>query len=264
MMNSLRSKNLAASLWLFSTASMAFESCIPPQCAAPVALDWSDGFDGSNPLMFMAMGLTVVCAWLIVWGFFMLIGFRPNRRVPIFYSPNPQAVAFWKENQRQQAEEWNAIYSKPETAKAARKMGGIMLASGIGLSTLLCLSDKPAEPTPSLEGTVARVMTFDGKNMVQSDSFLLDKERKVCKLGSSTCQEWGTWISTGDALILWPKSQKGKSSSNFPRMVSDESKVRYWAKPDKNGKLSMALFLDKPATTPKEPAFKTIKGQSFD
>lgn len=263
-MHSFRSKALAACLFLFTSASMAFESCIPPQCATPVALDWNDGFDGSNPMMLMAMALTIPCAWLIVWGFFMLIGFRPNKRVPILYSQNPQAVAHWKENQRLQAKEWNDIYSKPETAYAARKMGGIMLASGVGLSILLCLSDKPASATPSLDGTVARVMQFNGTGMVESDAFVLDKERKVCKLGSSPCQEWGTWIATGDALILWPKSHKGKASADFPRMVSDESKARYWAKPDKNGKLSMAIFLDKPAATPKEPAFKAIKGRTFD
>lgn len=229
------------------------ETCLPPDCLAPVALHWPDAF-GNSGVEKLIMVLSLACAWLIVWGFFMLLGVSPRRRHPLGMLAGTQARAFWTQQQDERAAEWKAMKADPAKLRATRMTGAVMILMGALVAKGAFMMD-PSSPE-DLAGATASVQTWDEATPKTLYALRLEPKGVACEMRAGVCAPWGKWSARTDSLVLLPTLGTGQP---ILRLLPDESRTRYWAKPARGAKLSLMAKVDRKRTPEEAPDGFTIQ-----
>jgi hypothetical protein len=159
------------------------EVCLPPACAVPIAASWPELFDESI-LGKAAMIGTVLCAWLIVWGLFFIIGHMPRRRMPHMMGMNPKSAEFFKMAQDEDADQWRKMRADPVLRSRARKQGFIMVCAGFLLAWGATRIESDGHV--NLTGSIARIQHWNGQNFVQEAALRLDQGGIACQVPLDT------------------------------------------------------------------------------
>lgn len=230
---------LAAAPAAWAAEPALVEACLPPACAVPVALHWPGAF-GDSAIEKAAMALSLACAWLTVWGLFLLLGISPRRRHPLGMLVGSEARAHWAKQEDERSAAWRAMKANPEKLLATRMTGAAMLLAGALVAKGALMMD-PSAPE-DLSGAVASVQSWDASGPKPLYALRLDPQGAACEIKAGSCVPWGKWTARTDALVLIPELG---SRRPVLRLLPDESRARYWAKPERGDKLSLMARVER-------------------
>lgn len=245
---------LAAASFASTQLAYAFEACLPPECKAPVALEEFANY-GNTPLDKILMALSLLCAWLLVWGVFFIACRKPRRKAPIGLL-DPESIKIHDKLQDAEQLAWKAIRENPQARSAMRRQGVAMVSIGIAFGAVLVQYD--SRDSIDLAGTTALMKRWTGEGFSVEKEILLLEKGRACLRQAGGCSAWGTWHASANTLTLIPLAR----DESFMRLYADDSSVRYWAKPSKGDELSFGAFLDLPKKQVTEAHFTHAQTQS--